>query len=283
MLRIVYFLAVILHSVHMENKTYITWSQPKLDIIKYFILQFSRNYTKPQPETLFSVKNLIGTTEYIDLKPNEITKNLRKVEALSVGETEDILQRAESRYIDNNANGLDEYENLESIYSIVVKVNVTGILLNSFKRLKMRVLLITTENENLGQDFRYVEWKIVSHQVWYKLFELFFFFLQFGNDTAIITNAPYNLTIVESRMVMFHFKEDFNESCVRVCHWPIRFPFITKEEPVCKHWNITNSLLEVKQLKPNQRYHMVLESCILHHTHGQLEITTLPDRKYLSA
>jgi len=50
----------------------------------------------------------------------------------------------------------------EDIFSLVVDANVTGMLLQHFTRIKMRVLIITSENEFLGQDFRYVQWKIVS-------------------------------------------------------------------------------------------------------------------------
>ncbi|XP_054728374.1 uncharacterized protein LOC129237572 [Anastrepha obliqua] len=245
---------LILHLVHMGNDTFVTWSQPELDGKKYFILQFSCNYTQPHPQQLLS-QRLRGTTQHVDLTQQDVAQKLCDITALNETEMRAVLRGAQAQYIDNNSH----VELEEEVFSLVVFANITGVLLQDFQRVKFRVLIITRENEHLRQDFRYVQWKTIE------------------NDTNELANTPFRLSIVESRVLTFHFRENFNESCVHVCHWQIQFPIIRKEEPKCDQLPITNSQVEIRGLKPSERYRMNFFSCETQTFYGQVDKQTLPD------
>ncbi|XP_067618309.1 protogenin isoform X2 [Eurosta solidaginis] len=246
---------LLLHIVHMgNNNTFVTWSQPELEGKKYFILQFSSNFTQPHPNQLLS-QRLCGTFQHVDLTLQDVAQKLRDITALNEREMRAVLRGAQAQYIDNNSH----IELEEEIFNLVVLANVTGVLLQNFQRLKLRVLIITRENEHLRQDFRYVQWKKIE------------------NGTNDLANTPFHLTIVESRMLTFHFRDDFNESCIHVCHWQIQFPIIRKEEPKCDQLPIINAQVEIRGLKPNERYRVNFFSCETQTFYGQVDKQTLPD------
>lgn len=141
----------------MGNDTFVTWSQPELKGKKYFILQFSGNHTQPHPQQLLT-QRLRGTVQHVDLTQEDVAQKLCDIEALNEAQTRAVLRGAQAGYVDNNSH----VEMEEEIFSLVVFSNVTGVLLENFIRMKLRVLIITRENEHLKQDFRYVQWKMVS-------------------------------------------------------------------------------------------------------------------------
>ncbi|XP_036217626.2 protogenin [Bactrocera oleae] len=245
---------LLLHLVHMGNDTFVTWSQPELKGKKYFILQFSGNHTQPHPQQLLR-QHLRGTVQHVDLTQEDVAQKLCDIDALNEVQTRAVLRSAQAGYIDNNSH----VELEEEVFSLVVLSNVTGVLLEHFNRIKLRVLIITRENEHLKQDFRYVQWKTIE------------------NDTNELANTPFRLSIVESRMLTFHFHEHFNESCVHACHWQIQFPIIRKEEPKCDQLPITNSQVVIRGLKPSERYRVNFFSCKTQTFYGQVDRQTLPD------
>uniref|UniRef100_A0A1I8M4Q9 Uncharacterized protein n=1 Tax=Musca domestica TaxID=7370 RepID=A0A1I8M4Q9_MUSDO len=244
--------------VHFGNNTFVTWSLTDFNNEKYFIIQFSTNFTQPAPEILLS-PDLIGTTQHVNLTLQDISHKLTRIYPLNMMESRRVLKNAITSYGDNDVSMPDDLESDEDIYSLVVHANVTGLMLSNFTRLKLRILVITTDNENLAQDFRYVEWKTVV------------------NDTGETIATPYHLTIVESRMLQFHFQESFNESCVQVCYLQIHYPRIIKDERKCEHRTIINSELEVTKLRPNTHYSFHFSSCDTNLFYGQLDVVTLPD------
>lgn len=141
----------------MGNDTFVTWSQPELKGKKYFILQFSGNHTQPHPQQLLR-QHLRGTVQHVDLTQEDVAQKLCDIDALNEVQTRAVLRSAQAGYIDNNSH----VELEEEVFSLVVLSNVTGVLLEHFNRIKLRVLIITRENEHLKQDFRYVQWKTVS-------------------------------------------------------------------------------------------------------------------------
>lgn len=155
------FLSVPPRIVHFGNSTFVTWSLIDFTNKKYFIIQFSINFTQPPPEVLFST-DLIGTLQHVNLTLQDISQKLTRIDPLNMSEAKHILKNAVTSYSDNDASASNGLETDEDIYSLVVHANVTGIMLTNFTRLKLRVLVITPDNENLAQDFRYVEWKTVS-------------------------------------------------------------------------------------------------------------------------
>lgn len=153
--------AVLLHLVHFPEDLFITWSQPDIDSKKYFIVQFSINDTQPHPQAFISAEQqLKGTTVLVELNKEDVASKLVDIKALDKKSSLEVIYRAQSKYIDNESRDSDP-EPEDEIYNIVFRANVTGILLKNFTRAKVRVLIVTTENEDLRQDFRYVQWKIV--------------------------------------------------------------------------------------------------------------------------
>lgn len=140
-----------------NNDTFVTWSQPELEGKKYFILQFSNNYTQPHPQQLLT-QRLRGTLQHVDLTQQDVARRLCDITALDEMETLAVLRNAQAQYLDNNSH----VEMEEEVFNLVVYANVTGVLLQHFQRIKLRVLIVTRENEHLKQDFRYVQWKTVS-------------------------------------------------------------------------------------------------------------------------
>ncbi|XP_037950025.1 uncharacterized protein LOC119681036 [Teleopsis dalmanni] len=246
-----------LHVVYFGNDTFVTWSQPDLSLKKYFILQFSINYTNPHPKQMLD-QQLLGTTRHVNLTQEDVSKDLTNIEPLNGTVVRAILKRAESKYIDNDAR-VNHLETDEDIFNLVVPANVSGVLMQNFTCIKLRVLIITSENENLAQDFRYVHWKSID------------------NNTSELLSTPFRLKIVESRMVVFHFQDNFNESCIRVCHSLTKYPNINKDKPICNDRMIKNSQLEVSGLKPIKSYRLSFSNCASHHFYGQLDVNTLPD------
>uniref|UniRef100_A0A1I8PTL1 Uncharacterized protein n=1 Tax=Stomoxys calcitrans TaxID=35570 RepID=A0A1I8PTL1_STOCA len=244
--------------LHFGNDTFVTWSITDFNNKKYFIIQFAINFTQPHPEELFR-PHLMGTLQHVNLTLQDISQKLTSIEPVNQLEAKRILKNAITSYSDNDASIANDLEPDEDIYSLVLHANVTGLMLSNFTRLKLRVLVITSDNENLAQDFRYVEWKTVF------------------NDTGEFIATPYHLTIVESRMLLFHFQDSFNESCVQVCHLQLQYPHIVKEERKCDKRVIVNSELEVTKLRPQTHYSFHFSSCDTNLFYGQLSVVTLPD------
>lgn len=90
--------------------------------------------------------------------PDDIEDNLQEVIPLTESQSRNVLSKAQTMRNDS-----EDYDPDEEVFSLVVPSNVTGILLRNCLRAKVRVLVITNENEDLQQDFRYVQWKIVRH------------------------------------------------------------------------------------------------------------------------
>lgn len=146
-----------LRPIAVGNDTFVKWSQGQLENKKYFILQFSINHTHPHPAQLLN-GSLQGTLTSVEEKADQVRHHLTEIQPLNQSAAATVL-----RNVEHEDNVVDDTLELEDdIFSLVVDASVTGILLQRFTRIKMRVLIITTENEFLGQDFRYVQWKIVS-------------------------------------------------------------------------------------------------------------------------
>uniref|UniRef100_A0A1A9W811 Ig-like domain-containing protein n=1 Tax=Glossina brevipalpis TaxID=37001 RepID=A0A1A9W811_9MUSC len=245
--------------VHIGNDTFVTWSITDLSTKKYFIIQFSINHTSPNPEVLLA-QPLSGTMQHVNLTQEDINHKLRSIETLNLTETKRILKNAMSNYSDNEVSN-NNLEVIDDVFSLVVPANVTGLMLRNFTRLKVRVLVITTDNEHMAQDFRYVEWRTVSLE----------------NDTGVILTAPYRLTMVESRMLRFHFDDSFTEHCVLVCYLQIHYPRLLREERKCEQRPVDQSQLEIRTLKPTTHYSLHFSSCDTNIFYGQLDVITLPD------
>lgn len=151
---------MLLRLVHLGNDTYVKWSQGDLENKKYFIVQFSINHTHPHPAQLLDGP-LLGTVTPVEEKPDEIRRKLTVLRPLNQSAAATVLRNAEHEVLDNEVDDVT-LEMEEDIYSLVLDASATGLLLQHFSRIKMRVLIITSENEFLAQDFRYVQWKIVS-------------------------------------------------------------------------------------------------------------------------
>lgn len=151
---------MLLRLVHLGNDTYVKWSQGDLENKKYFIVQFSINHTHPHPAQLLDGP-LRGTVTPVEEKPDEIRRKLTVLRPLNQSAAATVLRNAEHEVLDNEVDDVT-LEMEEDIYSLVLDDSATGLLLQHFSRIKMRVLIITSENEFLAQDFRYVQWKIVS-------------------------------------------------------------------------------------------------------------------------
>lgn len=147
--------------VQLGNNTFVTWSLIALNTKKYFIIQFSINNSNPDPQQSIS-QPLLGTVQIVNLNADDIYHKLRNIDALNATESKRVLKNAISSYSDNDATISNNVDGVENIFNLVLNANITGLMLNHFSRLKLRVLLITSENENLAQDFRYVEWKSVN-------------------------------------------------------------------------------------------------------------------------
>ncbi|XP_065372017.1 uncharacterized protein plum [Calliphora vicina] len=248
-----------LRVVQLGNNTFVTWSLIPMNTKKYFIIQFSINNSSPDPQRSVS-QPLVGTVQIVNLKAQDIYQKLRNIEAINATESRRVLKNAISSYSDNDASILNNADGEENIYNLVLPANVTGLMMNHFSRLKLRVLLITSDNENLAQDFRYVEWKSIS------------------NDTGDVIAIPYHLTTIESRMLIFHFQDGFNETCVKVCYRQIHYPHIKSEEKrKCEHHSIVHTELEITNLHPNTHYSFHFSSCYTTIFYGQMTVVTLQD------
>ncbi|XP_037825660.1 uncharacterized protein LOC119613700 [Lucilia sericata] len=247
-----------LRVVQLGNNTFVTWSLIALNTKKYFIVQFSINNSSPDPQRAVS-QPLVGTVQIVNLNAEDIYHKLRNIEALNASESRRVLQNAVSSYSDNDATLSNNLDGEENIFNLVLPGNVTGLMMNHFTRLKLRVLLITSENENLAQDFRYVEWKSIV------------------NDTGDVIAIPYHLTTIESRMLIFHFQEGFNESCVQVCYRRIHFPHIIEEKRKCEKHSLEHTDMEITNLHPNTHYSFHFSSCDTNIFYGQMDVVTLQD------
>lgn len=100
---------------------------------------------------------------------------------------------------------------------------------------------------------------------------------QIVNDTGDVIAIPYHLTTIESRMLLFHFQDGFNESCVQVCYRQIHYPQIIEEERKCEHRAIEHTELQITKLRPNTHYSIHFSSCDTTIFYGQMNIVTLQD------
>lgn len=160
-----------LRPIAVGNDTFVKWSQGELENKKYFILQFSVNHTHPHPSQLLNGP-LHGTLTPVEEKVDEVRRHLTIIQPLNQTAAATVLRNAEHEVLDNEVDDMT-LELEEDIFSMVVDASVTGMLLQRFTRIKMRVLIITSENEFLGQDFRYVQWKIVSRLYCWGTFGIF--------------------------------------------------------------------------------------------------------------
>ncbi|EDW15461.2 uncharacterized protein LOC6573941 [Drosophila mojavensis] len=247
---------LLLRLVHLGNDTFVKWSQAELDNKKYFILQFSINHTHPHPAQLLDGP-LHGTVTAVEEKPDEVRRQLTIIRPLNQSAAATVLRNAEHEVLDNEVDDLT-LEIEEDIFSLVVDANVTGLLLHHFTRIKMRVLIITSENEYLAQDFRYVQWKIIE------------------NGTSDQANMSFRLITVESRMLAFQFLDSLNDTCVYECHLHVQLP-LRKQEPKCKERTIVNSVLLVSGLSANERYNFHFYNCKPQIFYGEMDVQTLPD------
>ncbi|XP_068153221.1 uncharacterized protein plum [Drosophila tropicalis] len=248
---------LMLRPINVGNDTFVKWSQAELDNKKYFILQFSINHTHPHPSQLLVNGPLQGTITPVKDKADEVLRALTIIHPLNQSAGATILSNAEHEVLDNEVDDVT-LEMEEDIFSMVVNANVTGILLQHFMRIKMRVLIITSENEFLGQDFRYVQWKTIE------------------NGTSEQSNMPFRLTTVESRALAFKFLDSLNETCVYECHLLIQLS-LRKQEDKCKERTIFNSVLLVSGLKANERYNFRFYNCRTRIFYGEQDVQTLPD------
>ncbi|KAH8407081.1 hypothetical protein KR222_006111 [Zaprionus bogoriensis] len=247
---------LLLRLVHLGNDTFVKWSQGDLENKKYFIVQFSVNHTHPHPAQLLDGP-LYGTVTPVEEKPDEIRRQLSVVRPLNQSAAATVLRNAEHEVLDNEVDDMT-LEMEEDIYSLVVEASVTGLLLQHFSRIKMRVLIITSENEFLAQDFRYVQWKIIE------------------NGTSDQSNMSFKVITIESRMVAFQFVDSLNDTCVYECHMHVQLP-LRKHEPKCKERTIVNSKLLVNGLSAFQNYNFHFYNCKPQIFYGEVDVKTLPD------
>ncbi|EDV53538.2 uncharacterized protein LOC6554203 [Drosophila erecta] len=246
---------LMLRPIAVGNDTFVKWSQGQLENKKYFILQFSINHTHPHPAQLLN-GSLQGTLTSVEEKADQVRRHLTAVQPLNQSAAATVL-----RNVEHEDNVVDDTLELEDdIFSLVVDASVTGILLQRFTRIKMRVLIITTENEYLGQDFRYVQWKIIE------------------NGTSEQSNMPFRLVTRESRALAFKFLDSLNETCVLECHTEIQAQMsLPSQDPKCQDRNIANSLLLVTGLKPDTRYNLHFYNCKTHIFYGDIDEKTEQD------
>ncbi|XP_062127284.1 uncharacterized protein LOC133839664 [Drosophila sulfurigaster albostrigata] len=247
---------LLLRLVHLGNDTFVKWSQAELDNKKYFILQFSVNHTHPHPAQLLDGP-LHGTVTPVEEKADEVRRHLTIIRPLNQSAAATVMRNAEYEVLDNEVDDVT-LEMEEDIFSLVVDASVTGVLLQHFSRIKMRVLIITSENEFLAQDFRYVQWKIIE------------------NGTSDQSNMSFRLITVESRMLAFQFLDSLNDTCVYECHLHIQLP-LKKQEPKCKERTIVNSMLLVSGLSANESYNFHFYNCKPQIFYGEMDVKTLPD------
>ncbi|ALC47650.1 CG6490, partial [Drosophila busckii] len=247
---------LMLRLVHLGNDTFVKWSQAELEDKKYFIIQFSINHTHPHPAQLLEGP-LHGTLAPVAEKPEKVRRLLTVIQPLNLTAAATVLHNAEHEVLDNEVDDVT-LEMEEDIFSIVVHANVTGLLLQHFSRIKMRVLIITAENEFLAQDFRYVQWKTIE------------------NGTSEQANKSFRLITMESRMLAFQFLDSLNDTCVYECHLQVQLP-IPKQEPKCRERTIVNSVLLVNGLNANESYNFHFYNCKPQIFYGEMDVTTLPD------
>ncbi|KAL7728930.1 hypothetical protein ACLKA6_004263 [Drosophila palustris] len=247
---------LLLRLIHLGNDTFVKWSQAELNNKKYFILQFSINHTHPHPAQLLDGP-LHGTVTPVEEKADEVRRHLTIIKPLNQSAACTVMKNAEYEVLDNEVDDVT-LEMEEDIFSLVVDASVTGLLLQHFSRIKMRVLIITSENEFLAQDFRYVQWKIIE------------------NGTSDQSNMSFRLSTVESRMLAFKFLDSLNDTCVYECHLHIQLP-LRKQEPKCKERTIVNSMLLVSGLSANESYNFHFYNCKPQIFYGEMDVKTLPD------
>ncbi|XP_034489215.1 uncharacterized protein LOC117792968 [Drosophila innubila] len=247
---------LLLRLIHLGNDTFVTWSQAELDNKKYFILQFSINHTHPHPAQLLNGP-LHGTVTPVEEKEDQVRRHLTIIRPLNQSAAATVIKNAEYEVLDNEVDDVT-LEMEEDIFSLVVEASVTGLLLQHFTRIKMRVLIITSENEFLAQDFRYVQWKIIE------------------NGTSDQSNMSFRLMTIESRMLAFQFLDSLNDTCVYECHLHIQLP-LRKQEPKCKERTIVNSKLLVSGLSANESYNFHFYNCKPQIFYGEIDVKTLPD------
>ncbi|KAH8246819.1 hypothetical protein KR032_000847 [Drosophila birchii] len=246
---------LMLRPIAVGNDTFVKWSQGQLENKKYFILQFSINHTNPHPEQLLN-GSLYGTLSPVEEKADEVRRHLTLIQPLNQTAAANVLRNAEHEQDTENDEMTLELE--DDIFSMVVDASVTGMLLQRFTRIKMRVLIITSENEFLGQDFRYVQWKIIE------------------NGTSEQANMPFRLVTIESRALAFKFLDSLNETCVVECHMVIPMPF-PSQEPKCQERNISNSMLLVTGLLADNRYNLHFYNCRTRIFYGEIDVKTEQD------
>ncbi|XP_044315127.1 uncharacterized protein LOC108048206 [Drosophila rhopaloa] len=249
---------LMLRPIAVGNDTFVKWSQGQLHNTKYFILQFSINHTHPHPSQLLDGP-MMGTLTPVEEKADEVRRHLTVIQPLNQSASAIVLRNAEHEVLDNETDDLT-LDLEEDIFSMVVKASVTGMLLQHFTRIKMRVLIITNENEFLGQDFRYVQWKIIE------------------NGTSEQANQPFRLITIESRALAFKFLDSLNETCVWECHTVIQKQMPSpRQETECKGRNISNSMLFVTGLKADRRYNLQFSNCETRIFYGEIDVTTQQD------
>ncbi|XP_052836439.1 uncharacterized protein LOC128252613 [Drosophila gunungcola] len=243
---------LMLRPIAVGNDTFVKWSQGQVDNKKYFILQFSINHTHPHPAQLLDGR-IKGTLTPVEEKADEVRRHLTEIQPLNQSAAATVLRNAEHEVLTNEDDDMS-LDLEDDIFSMVVDASVTGILLQRFARIKMRVLIITSENEFLGQDFRYVQWKIIE------------------NGTSEQANMPFRLMTIESRALAFKFLDSLNETCVLECH-----TVIDSQEPQCKERNISNSMLLVTKLKADHRYNLHFSNCKTRIFYGEIDVKTQQD------
>ncbi|XP_055852842.1 uncharacterized protein LOC129916746 [Episyrphus balteatus] len=237
---------------HLSSDVFITWSNPALKT-KYFVIQFSVALTRPHPQEFLKDSNLQGISSSVTviLIPNDIEDNLQEVIPLSESQAREVLSRAQATRNDS--------EDDEDVFSIIVTSNVTGLLLKNCQMAKVRVLVITNENEDLQQDFRFVQWKIIE------------------NDTQETTSVPFKVLNIDPRSISFIFTESFEEKCVQVCYFTYEIQDFGTSRQTCEDMTISFSKLVLRQLKPKKHYKILFYNCTNHIPYGEVDVQTLPD------
>ncbi|XP_055907566.1 uncharacterized protein LOC129942587 [Eupeodes corollae] len=241
-----------IRAFHLTAGVFITWSKPMLET-KYFIIQFSIALTRPHPYEFFKDSRLQGISSSVTIMtvPKDIENNLKDVIPLDESQARDVLSRAQVTSNDS--------EDDEDVFSIIVPSNVTGLLLKNCQIAKIRVLIITNENENLQQDFRFVQWKIIE------------------NDTQETTLVPFRVQNVEPRSISFTFNESFEDKCVRVCYFAYEIRDFGTSRPTCEDMTITSLKLVLRHLKPRKQYKALFSNCTNYLPYGEADVQTVPD------
>ncbi|CAD7084112.1 unnamed protein product [Hermetia illucens] len=277
-----------INTVFLQTGIFIFWTPMDAVKAKYFRIQFWNNNSK---NALMFPDAIVGTTHPIDLQRTtkaNINAWLFKMPVLNrtiSANEEGVADEVRSRRSINGGGGTEggkqNFKNIKKsekhdkdfmdgggaiITEVRVPGNVTGMLISNVQNIKVRVLIITEENENMFQDLRYVEWEsIFSDQ----------------QPTVLSSNHEFlfRVSTVESRSITVSWNPIGSVSCIRVCYFinMLEAKIRQNNENTCHDIYELDVYLTIRKLLPSTVYHMNFLDCNSTHYFGMIETKTLPD------